>query len=168
MAFIGLPGAALSPVEIFRQGQQYLVKIDIGYDDGSDRIYSLLVNLDMAPGVLWELSFCIVEYDGATGETRDFYSGKETIGVIPRRDRALIKARLMEAVRELIGAAQPDRLSMCTFDRPLPRKAEIKYVEIAQVVAECGYAVNRSEPYNDQTIWWMDRLQPSKIMSDEA
>lgn len=124
----------------------------IGYDDAEDKSYVLFLSLDpvVSDETSLELSFSIVEYDGATDQEHTFWSGRDTV-FIPKDDRRAILRLLAVAVDNLLRTENPAKVFLCTRDSDAPEKANGKFIILAHVFKRCGYAVATADPYHGRT-----------------
>ena len=157
MAFVCTLSSQTSPLPVvatFRRSLATLV-YPIGYDDEDGRPYRLMVSFGTAPGGIIEYSFCIV-CSHNNGVVHDFWDSKVIANMIPRDDRRLILALLLDATTRLVRDANFPEVTMHTFAFDLPPKALVKYRHIAQVFRNEGYGV-RETVRRGQYIWWFER-----------
>jgi len=131
----------------------------IGYDDTEDKSYVLFASLDPVVGDdSLELSYRIVEHDGATDSEYSYWSGKDTAALIPKKeDRTSILAMSAVALNLLLNSAKPAKVFFCSRDAYPPESANEKFILLAHVFENCGYSVSTADPYHGLQCWWMER-----------
>jgi hypothetical protein len=158
MAFVRTISPDDFQFETFKTGNAWLVVVSIGYDDGLDISYSLVVGLEPAAGGAVEYFFQIVEAERETGVEYVYWSGKDT-RFLKQDDRKIVLAALLTATSALLTSARPERVEMITHSPDLPDKALVKHLSIARVFESCGYEVHTADPYHGKRVWWMERLE---------
>jgi len=146
-----------------RHGSAYVVVVPIGYDDEEDKSYTLLVTLDILPGVEYEFTYCIVEHDGATNSEYCYWSGADVAKFIGKEDRATILGCLASVTAHLLRAVRPRHVTMCSWDVNLPEKAKRKHFLIARVFEACGYEVHTFDEYHGQSVWCMELREHREV-----
>ena len=158
LAYVNLLSVHELIFDVLNSGNSYFVQVLVGYDDLEDITYCLHITLDeMIGGAGQELQFYILEYDGSAENNFNYFSAKDLALKIPSQDRVLIRACLLRGIEELIMVDLPERVFLCTFDADAPRKADRKFVLIADVFEAKGYEVKTADPYYGQRVWWMNR-----------
>lgn len=157
MSFVCTLTAEFTPPLVEVRGSSHLVLCPIGYHLHENKSYFLMVTLDVLPGGLYELAFCLVEYDGDVDSEYQYWNSSEVQPLIPRQDRSAIRSILGAVTRYLLDSVKPEEVTMCTSEAHLPQKALIKYGLVCEVFADCGYVVSNYDEYHGQRVWRMVR-----------
>jgi len=157
MAFVRIISEDHFQADTFRNGESWSIIVNVGYDDGTDAKYSLVVGLSPMIGGPNEFFFHIVEVDGQNGEEYLYWSAKDVASFIPSEDRVVILGALLKATRVLLENAQPSRVEMVSYDPNPPEKALVKYFMVGKMFESCGYTVNVADAYHGKRVWWMER-----------
>ena len=158
MAFVCTVSQGGFRVQVFQAGVSGVAIISIGHDDTEPLDYSGVVGLDVLPGGLSELYFCILEADGETGGENMLFSGRETSFIVDPKDRELVLASILTGLKGLLSMIGPDDFVWFTHDEHLPKKALLKFQAIRQVVERSGYAVTSSRLSAGRKAWKAKRL----------
>lgn len=157
MPYINLLVEDAINIEFFQRENSYLAQVLVG-TDGENCTYFLHVMLDpVVGGDGWEMSFCIVEYDGEADTEYRYFSAKDVAHKIPKEAREPILTSLVASAQHLLTAAKPLKVLICTYDTYLPEKANLKFIILAHLFERNGFTVKHSDPYNGQSIWWMTK-----------
>ncbi|UCI10473.1 hypothetical protein [Mesorhizobium sp. B1-1-8] len=159
--FVHSPDEPLEIIELSGNGE-HIARVAIGYDDGTDHTYSVVVALSPIPGHGglhdFELVFSIVETYVDGDHSHNYWDGNETKSFLSDvGERALTNAIVMTLVQRLIDVVAPDVVSMVTYTSNLPARALRKFHQIALLFAQNGYVVGEADPWNGQRIWMMTR-----------
>jgi len=157
MAFVCTITEESFHADVFRRGGEYIVHVHVGYDDQSDKNYSIVVGLSPAPPGEYEYYFAFVEVNGEDDSEREIWDGRETGAIINREHKREIMAVIMAATKGLLEHAKPGRFFMATHGDHLPDKAMAKYRALHTVFEDCGYTVNQTDSYHGRRAWWMER-----------
>lgn len=156
-------------VSVFTRGSSECALAPVGYDDFTGTYFSVLVSLDPIAGGSpdeRELTFVVLELDEDENEVGCYWSGLETVGKIYSEDRGYVLLAVLHALGILLMDFTPRRVEYFTWDENLPRKAEVKYSHVAQVLKTCGYVVQTADPYHGRRAWWAERLPGEPISND--
>lgn len=129
----------------------------VGFDDVEDRHYSVVVTLDLMPGLDYELSFFLEEFDTTNDSVFQYWRATDVVGFIPPPERKVILAIVLRLVTAAVQQVMPERIYMCSRGDSRSEREEMKYSLIALAIEMCGYRVRKPDRYHDQRIWWMDR-----------
>lgn len=168
MAFVCTVTQGKFRVQGFQAGASAVAIVDIGYDDAEPLNYKAAIGLDTLPGGGLELYFHVIEADGADGEERIFWSGRDTRFIADPIDRQIILAAILTGLRGLLGSADPDQFVWFTYDEAPPKKALVKFMAIKQAVERCGYTVTSSRMPLGRRAWKATRPTSSAIDTGEG
>lgn len=131
----------------------------IGHCDETNGTYSVVVVLATRPGAgdlgHYDLAFHIIQTT-PDGNYVDYRDGLET-AFLDREERQLVKGIICTCVASLIDDLKPSVVIMTTRMPDLPKKALLKYHQIALVFKENGYRSGPADPWNGLHIWMMER-----------
>ena len=168
MAFVCTVTRGGFRVQGFRAGAPAVAIVDIGYDDAEPLNYKAAIGLDTLPCGGTELYFHVVEADGATGEERVFWSGKDTRFIAELIDRQVVLVAILAGLRGLLGSVDPDEFVWFTYDEAPPRKALVKFTAVRQAVERCGYTVTSSRLSLGRRAWKATRALGGAIDTNEG
>ncbi|MCW2317972.1 hypothetical protein M2322_003537 [Rhodoblastus acidophilus] len=157
MAFVRIIEETTFQSDVFRDGNEWAVIINIGYDDELPLNYSLVVGLSPMAGGDLEYYFYMVEADSANDREEIYWCAQRVARLVPAEDRVIVLGSLLTATKALLDNARPERFDMVTRDANPPEKALVKYHLIGSVFEACGYNVNVADPWHGKRIWWMER-----------
>jgi len=143
--------------ELFREGNSFMAKSVVGYDDVFPLMYYIAVFLDVVPGGLYELRCCVEVYNGETEDWQYLWSGAET-SFISKDVRPRVLDCLLGLVQQIVSRASPKEMFMCTSDANIP-KATRKHVLVAKICEELGYHVRVADQYEGQRVWHMEQTE---------
>jgi hypothetical protein len=158
MAFVTVIADDLGPPKVRKQGEQRFVARPIGYDEETRTNYSLFVTLDPRPGGDWELSFFILEYDGAGNEQHVHWTREHLARLLSKEEREAVVGAVRAATRLLLSEVRPEKVYMCTVEPHLPARAMAKYAAIIEEFLVLGYRVTPAPVHHGISMWIMDRL----------
>jgi hypothetical protein len=156
MAFVCTISDESFSTEVFINGSSTGCVINVGYDDTSDKGFSVVVGLETAPGGGHEFFFFLLEVDGGTGAEHPYWCGKDVAKFIGKDDRNQILRAILGVTEFILTEIKPKSVNYCTHDQNPPEEALVKHFLIANVFEECGYEVRTADPYHGKRIWWME------------
>lgn len=163
MAFICTLVDTEDYVNVRRDGNSYQVSSQVGYDDGSEKIYYIVIALDVVPGWDCELRYWLDEYDGELESFYTYWDGFEVAQFIGKDDRKKILGSLLSLVRHLVTLTRPPVVMMCTKDEePAPMR---KHVLVAQAIGSCGYNIQTFDSYFGQRVWRMELRETADVVA---
>ncbi len=129
----------------------------VGLDDVEDRHYSVVVTLDLMPGLDYELSYFLEEYDATDDSAFQYWRASDVVRFIPRAERKVILMTVLRLVTEAVQQLMPEHIYMCSRGDSRSPREEKKYFLIAHAIEMCGYRVQMPDRYHDQRVWLMTR-----------
>ena len=144
-----------------RDGASYVCQVQIGDDDETGHIYSILVSLAPAiasPPQHMELVFFVVRADPETGEVEDLSDGRHTKSFL---DNKKLRSGILELICsvgcELLNVAKPEVVNYITVDTDLPKKALKKYTTLCNALQTVGYTGKEVDVYLGNHMWVLQR-----------
>ncbi|WP_294354187.1 hypothetical protein [uncultured Sphingomonas sp.] len=140
---------------------EFIARAAIGYDDVEGTTYSAFVALSPLTGYAdipgYELVFNITAAD-AGGDVMAYWDGADTQHLlIEPYLRAEVRSLICTLVDMLIDDVEPPLVSMVTQVAHLPPAALTKYHQICAIFAGKGYRAGKSNSWNGQHTWMMER-----------
>jgi len=117
------------------------IQLPIGFDPAEDRIYPLIVKLDILPGAGDELLFWIKSETG-DGMVEEFRDGRHT-RFLSALNRKIILNTLLEAIKTLLFHCNPKSVILITGQFRLPAKALVKFLKIIEIFENSGYYIDQ-------------------------
>lgn len=156
MPFVGTLAEDACHAEYFRDGEEHLVLVRVGYDESGDKNYSIMVGLSPQPPGELELIFALIEADTESDSERAIFDAREAANIINKDDRQKIMRAILSAAKLLLDQVRPKYFIMATRDGHLPQKALAKYYQLNQLFMKSGYSVTATDPYHGKLSWWME------------
>ena len=146
---------------IKRDGSSYVCQVQIGDDDETGHIYSILVSLAPAiasPPQHMELVFFVVRTNPETGEVEDLSDGRQTKPFLDNKNlRNGILGLICSVSCELLNVAKPEVVNYMTVDTNLPKKALKKYTTLCNALQTVGYTGKEVDVYLGNHMWVLQR-----------
>lgn len=150
------------PVSVLRRDDEFIVQVQIGYDDAAQRVYSLFVTLAPLMGYAdvpgYELVFAVLDASIGGTDIIDHHDGATTRSFLADPlDRARVLALLVQATQLLIDEARPNHVNMVTHSADLPNKALMKFQRLCALFGRNGFTAGKGNSYHGRHIWMMTR-----------
>lgn len=145
-----------------RGGSSHLCRVQIGDDDETGDVYSILVSLGAAiaqPPQHMEIMFFVIRTVPATGYSEDLSDGRQTKSFL---DSAALRDGVLELICavccELLKLVKPDVVNYMTADINLPEKALKKYEVLCKALKTVGYEGREVDVYHGNHMWVLQRV----------
>ncbi len=145
-----------------RDGASYVCQVQIGDDDETGHIYSILVSLapaNAAPPNCMELMFFLVRMNPSTGLLEELQDGRQTKSFLASKDvRCSILNLICSVSCELLNVATPEVVHYMTAEAYLPDKALRKYATLCNALKTVGYEGREVDVYLGNHKWVLRRI----------
>ena len=159
--------------DVLQGNDEYIVNVEIGFDDEVGTVYNAFVVLAPRPGMLdlrvFDLGFSIVEAQPDGSHIDTWWDGSRSRAVIvDPEDRIRVMGAVCAAVGCLINVAEPLGIKMQTHTADLPLKALMKYDRVSTVFTDRGYEGGKTEHYHGLWFYEFERVATvSNVSPDE-
>lgn len=145
-----------------KNGSQYISRSQIGDDDETGHVYSVLVILEPAianPPQYMELKFFLAVANPKTGHIDELSDGRQTKQFLNSPDLRLSVLQLICSVScDLLKVAKPQRVHYVSADVNLPSKALTKYTFLCKALKSVGYEGREVDKYLGNHMWLLERV----------
>ncbi len=143
-------------------GASYVCQVQIGDDDETGDVYSVLVSLAPAiatPPNRMELMFFLVRANPSTDFLEELQDGRQTKSFLASKDvRGSILNLICSVSCELLNVAKPEVVHYMTAEAYLPDKALRKYATLCDALKTVGYEGREVDVYLGNHKWVLRRI----------